>query len=65
MKRLAFIPFAALVLTALTATAAFAEEPSVGDTLINLFSHVRRPGHVDGLWVRNAGSRSCSQQECG
>ena len=36
MKRLAFISFTALVLAALSATAAFAEEPSVGDTLINL-----------------------------
>jgi Amt family ammonium transporter len=36
MKRLAFISFTTLVLAALSATAAFAEEPSVKDTLINL-----------------------------
>ena len=36
MKRLAFISFTTLVLATLSATAAFAEEPSVKDTLVNL-----------------------------
>lgn len=36
MKRLAFISLSTLALAALSASTAFAEEPSVGDTLINL-----------------------------